>query len=96
MNKATETVEKATTRLPDMPHRVAIKKVLEAAALEAYEMEQEYAEMGRPYLRTFLQFTPLGTAILALAEEILEQNEGCPYTHAHTRHWCGNINCRDS
>lgn len=21
--------------------------------------------------------------------------EPCPYTHSHTRHWCGNLMCRD-
>lgn len=20
----------------------------------------------------------------------------CPYTHSHTRHWCGHLQCRDS
>lgn len=20
----------------------------------------------------------------------------CPYDHAHTRHWCGHVQCRDS
>lgn len=22
--------------------------------------------------------------------------DDCPYTHAHTRHWCGRLFCRDS
>ncbi len=96
MNKATKTVSKASARVPDMPHREAIQRLLTLAAHEAWEAEEEFKDMGKPYLRTFLEFTALGKAILALAEEILEQYEGCPYSHAHTRHWCGNINCRDS
>ncbi len=30
------------------------------------------------------------------AEYIHEQCAPCPYTHAHTRHWCGYATCRDS
>lgn len=33
--------------------------------------------------------------LLTTAESDLEQRT-CPYTHAHTRHWCGNRNCRES
>ena len=28
--------------------------------------------------------------------EVTETSPKCPYTFAHTRHWCGNIGCRDS
>jgi hypothetical protein len=26
----------------------------------------------------------------------LELLDTCPYTHAHTRHWCGHLLCRDA
>lgn len=52
--------------------------------------------MRMPHLRTFLKTTPLGLAIVDLAMAILEDNPPCPFTHAHTCHWCGNNACRDS
>lgn len=29
-------------------------------------------------------------------EEKAKEPNPCPYTHAHTRHWCGYIECRES
>lgn len=30
-------------------------------------------------------------------DELTMANTGqCPYTHSHTRHWCGYAGCRDS
>lgn len=75
MNKATKTVSEASARVPNMPHQEAIQRVLTLAAHEAGEAEEEFKDMGKPHLRTFLQFTPLGKAILALAEEILAAEE---------------------
>ena len=30
------------------------------------------------------------------AERVLATGDPCPYTFAHTRHWCGYKTCRDS
>lgn len=30
------------------------------------------------------------------ALNITETESECPYTHAHTRHWCGYPTCRES
>ena len=34
----------------------------------------------------------------ALAEKVKTRlsEEPCPYTFAHTRNWCGNLNCREA
>lgn len=97
MRKSTETVERAVSRVPiGTPHREAIQRVLQAAANEARESEDEFEGMGLSHLRTFLKVTQTGLAILALAEEVLANYEECPYDFSHTRHWCGNYTCRDS
>jgi len=41
---------------------------------------------------------PVNRSILTALTELLSdlERDDCPYTHAHTRHWCGNPRCRDS
>lgn len=35
-------------------------------------------------------------AIEALQRQIDVRDNDCPYTHAHTRDWCGRPGCRES
>lgn len=58
------------------------------AALAAFKDQvQAIADEARGSIRQ-----QLGYALAALDEH----QEPCPYTHAHTRHWCGYEQCRDS
>lgn len=44
-----------------------------------------------------VDFRELPSLIDALTKIRAElANEQCPYTFAHTRHWCGHAGCRDS
>lgn len=60
-------------------------------------------ELGRDLLR--LGIDPFITRLVggANARQLWERHaysgddeHACPYTHAHTRHWCGYEDCRES
>lgn len=36
------------------------------------------------------------SAVGVIKREVGIPEESCPYTHAHTRHWCGYDTCRES
>lgn len=95
--KTTNEVDEAARRIPDsMDYSTELRNLLSRAVSQAWDDEDDFEQMGMPHLRTFLKTTPLGLAIVDLANAILEDNPPCPFTHAHTRHWCGNNACRDS
>lgn len=74
MGKATSEVGVAVDNLPEgTPYAAEIRAILSRAYAQALEDEAYWAEMGKPYLRTFLGTTPLGIAILELAYKV---NEG--------------------
>lgn len=96
-HKTTNTVDEAARRIPDsMDYSDELRTLLSRAVAQAWDDEEEFEQMRMPHLRTFLKTTPLGLAIVDLANVILEDNPPCPFTHAHTRYWCGNNSCRDS
>ena len=96
-HKTTNQVAEAIRLLdPDTPFSREIKELLMRAHSEAEEQEEYWREEGKPYLRTFLKTTPLGLAIVDLAASILAVVPQRPYTHAHTREWCGNRTCREN
>lgn len=72
MRKSTQTVKTAIYLVPhSIPFSEEIRTVLERAYGEAWEQELYWESEEKPYLRTFLKTTPLGLAILELAEKIL-------------------------
>lgn len=96
-HKTTNAVDDAARRIPDsMDYSDELRNLLSRAVSQAWDNEEDFEEMGKPHLRTFLKTTPLGLAIVDLANAILEDNPPCPYDFSHTRHWCGNNTCRDS
>lgn len=96
-HKTTNEVDEAARRIPDsMDYSDELRTLLKRAVAQAWDDEAYWKGQGKPHLRTFLKTTPLGLAIVDLANAILEDNPPCPYTFAHTRHWCGNNGCRDS
>lgn len=96
-HKTTNEVDEAARRIPDSTdYSNELRTLLSRAVAQAWDDEEEFEQMRMPHLRTFLKTTPLGLAIVDLANAILEDNPPCPFTHAHTRHWCGNNTCRDS
>lgn len=96
-HKTTNTVDEAARRIPDsVDYSTELRNLLSRAVSQAWEDEEYLVDVGMPHLRTFLKTTPLGLAIVDRAMAILEDNPPCPFTHAHTRHWCGNNACRES
>jgi len=72
--RSTREVGAASDNVPDgIPFAGEIRAVLSCAYAEACEDEDYWAEQGKPHLRTFLKTSPLGLAILDLAEKV---NEG--------------------
>ena len=84
--------------------------IVEAAVQATHEHDRAMWEDGEPTTPlVWRDFWPeaedqeflLGAqrhALAAVWDQILERGkvEECPYTFAHTRHWCGNQSCRDS
>lgn len=96
-HKTTNEVEKARDLIrDDMPYAEELRNLLSRALAQAWDDEDDFKEMGKAHFRTFLKTTPLGLAIVDLAYKIIEDSPPCPITFGHTRHWCGNPNCRES
>lgn len=54
----------------------------------AHELAEEIRELGRIWS---------SEDVMSAADAIDPKVKNpCPYTHAHTRHWCGYEQCRDS
>lgn len=95
--ESTNEVAAAADVIPDdAPYATELRNLLNRAVAEAFEDELYWSDSGKPHLRTFLNTTPVGIAIVELANAILESSPSCPYDFSHTRHWCGNNACRDS
>ncbi len=74
-HKTTNEVEEAARRIPDsMDYSDELRNLLSRAVSQAWEDEDVWEGLGTPHLRTFLKTTPLGLAIVDLANAILEDN----------------------
>lgn len=80
----------------DTPYAEELRTLLNRAVGQALEDEEYWKTEGKTHLRTFLKTTPVGLAIVGLANAILDNTPKCDYTFAHTRHWCGNPTCREN
>lgn len=99
MDKSIKTVQNAADEISnDMPFAEELRAILNRASAQAQDDQDLFEGMGMPHLRTFLKVSPLGLAILDLADAILAASDPmkCPYTHPHTRQWCGYKGCRES
>lgn len=72
MDKPIETLNTAIAVARDNDYRPEVIAVLERAWLQAVEDREEMDAAGRTHLRTFLKTTPLGLAILDLADSIMQ------------------------
>lgn len=93
----TREVDEAARLIPDdLPYAEELRTLLNRAVAQALEDEDYWIEEGKPHLRTFLKITPVGLAIVELARAILDNTPKCPYTHSHTRNFCGYSTCREN
>lgn len=75
-NLTTNQVENAASLIPDdVPYAEQLRAVLNRAWMQAIEDEEYWVVEGQPHLRTFLKTTPLGLAIVDLANAILDNPE---------------------
>lgn len=71
----TNQVARASALIPDdLPYADELRTLLSRAVGDALEDEEHWEEEGMPHLRTFLKTTPVGLAIVDLANAILKDN----------------------
>lgn len=72
-HRTTSRVEEASKLIPDdAPYADQLRALFQRAVSQAWEDEEYWIEEGKPYLRTFLRTTPVGLAIVDLANAILD------------------------
>lgn len=71
----TNQVDAARRAIDDnLPYAEELRTLLSRAVGQAWEDEEHWEEEGMPHLRTFLKTTPVGLAIVDLANAILEDH----------------------
>lgn len=72
----TNQVDDAARLIPDdLPYANELRTLLSRAVAEAWDDEDAWEALGTPHLRTFLKTTPLGLAIVDLANAIIDSRE---------------------
>lgn len=72
----TNQVARASDLIPDdLPYADELRTLLNRAVGDALGDEEHWEEKGMPHLRTFLKTTPVGLAIVDLANAILDNTE---------------------